>query len=131
MMAGRWVLDSVFNKETAMLCTSLALGYHIATSHHDYGKRQHHMNEFNPGIYAQCGSLVVGGYLNSIGNASLYAAKEVRVAQGLSLVVGGVTGYAKPSPMLMLSYRTGDGTRYSFIPTTPGARGGLHISREF
>jgi hypothetical protein len=112
-----------------MLCASLAVGYHIATSHH--ANHRHDLNEFNPGLYVQCDSLVAGGFLNSLGKPSLYGAKAVEASRGLDLVLGVVTGYGGVSPLLMVSYRMKDGTRLSWIPTTPMNVGGLHLSQEF
>jgi len=116
-----------------MFCTALAIGYHIATAHDASPQYRLRANEANPGLYAQCDSVVIGAYYNTQRRASVYAGKAIRVAPSLELIVGGVTGYtyAPVTPMVMLSYRLSDGTRLSFIPTTPQNVGGLHLSKEF
>lgn len=116
-----------------MLCAALTLGYHIATAHDASLQARSQMNELNPGVYAQCDTIVVGAYFNTVRHTSVYAGKSIQLARGLDLVIGGVTGYkvAPVVPMAMVSYRLADGTRLSLIPTTPKNVGGLHISREF
>lgn len=115
-----------------MFCTTIALGYHLATAHAAVAEVRNRINEFNPGAYVQCDTLVAGAYLNTWGKVSAYGAKEIRLVPRLSIVVGGATGYSRAvTPMAMLTYKMDDGTRLSFIPSTRANLGGLHVSREF
>lgn len=115
-----------------MFCTTLALGYHLATAHAAVAEVRNRINEFNPGAYVQCDSLAAGAYMNTWGRLSVYGAKVVPLAPRTGLVLGAVTGYSRTlTPMAMLTYRLADGTRLSFIPSTPAALGGVHLSREF
>lgn len=102
-------------------------GAHLATYHFD---RSVQRDEINPGAYARCGMTVAGAYRNSWGKGSAYLAATAEWGP-IGLSAGVVTGYGKPSPLLIATVRLPAGLRLGIFPSHDGKSGGIHLLKDF
>lgn len=108
-----------------MSCAALILGVHLYTAH-----VRDDLNNVNPGVYAQCDSLVVGTYYNSVRKQSAYVGYVYSIGP-IDIMSGVVTGYSKPlQPMFVPSIKVDSFRFHLLIPSKQTARGGIHISFE-
>ena len=118
---------------SVIVCAVQAVGLMVASGHTHGG-----YEAFTPGVYAVSPQgLTAGVYSNSHGNAAAFVGKQFEsgkvVGVSAGLLLGGVVGYGKPSPLLVPSLKTGP-VRLSYIPRSPSkpsASDALHISLEF
>lgn len=118
-------------------CLTIAFGAHLITTHNL--PEGHRLNEVNPGLYARCDNNAVGTFRNSHDRQSVYATHQFNAARlhptlhRFELSLGGITGYAKASvlPFAALQYKTQDGYRLAFIPSTKFNQGSIHVTTEF
>jgi len=108
------------------------IGLHLGTYHFD---RNANYREFNPGVYIVKDSFTAGIYANSERKTSAYVGYSLQ-HEGLSLTIGGVTGYTSGiRPMVVPSYKIpGTYMRVAYLPQVPNATKntqGLHFSFEF
>lgn len=109
---------------------SCIIGLHIGTYHID---RNAGFKEFNPGVYADCGGITAGHYLNSEGGKSDYLG--VTTHYGIDWTIGMITGYKRGTmPMILPSVKVTKSLRVIVLPPIPGAHvntAGVHIAYEF
>jgi hypothetical protein len=76
----------------SLLIASLLLGAHIASVH---VPAQPEHNNSNTGFYAQGEQWIAGGYKNSIGRTTLYAAYRHELGYGFDVFAGVASGYTR------------------------------------
>ncbi len=116
-----------------IVCAVQSVGLMLASAHTNGG-----YEPFTPGVYAVSPQgLTAGVYSNSHGDAAAFAGKQFESPKVLGvsagLLIGGVVGYGKPSPLLVPSVKAG-AVRLSYIPkhpSKPSASDALHLSLEF
>lgn len=110
--------------------TACIIGLHIGTYHVD---RNAGFKEFNPGIYADCGGITVGHYLNSEGGKSDYFGYTAHY--GIDWTIGIVTGYKRGTiPMILPSVKVSRHFRVAVLPPIPNAdvnTAAIHVAYEF
>lgn len=74
------------------LIASLVIGAHIASVHAP--QRDYHEN-VNVGLYVQADQVIVGGYRNSIGRRTFYAAYAQPLGYGFDAFAGLASGYQR------------------------------------
>jgi hypothetical protein len=121
----------------------VAIGLHIGSHHVDAAPAGHPAwNDRNPGVYARWASgLVVGTLYNSERRQSAYAAYMLESPRwhGLSasVMVGAITGYAKPIKALASASAALDLSdhatlRLSYLPkANPKSSAVVHLSAEW
>ena len=118
---------------SVIICAVQTVGLMVASGHTHGG-----YEAFTPGVYAvSAQGLTAGVYSNSHGNASAFAGRQFEsgkvIGVSAGLLLGGVVGYGKPSPLLVPSIKTGP-VRLSYIPQHPSKPNGsdaLHLSIEW
>lgn len=118
---------------TIIACAVQTVGMMTFSAHTGGG-----YESFTPGAYVVTPKGYTAGiYSNSNGNASAFAGRQFEAPKvhGVSagLLVGGVLGYGKPSPLLVPSVKVGS-VRISYIPQHPSKPTGsdaLHLSFEW
>lgn len=116
-----------------LLCAVQTLGVMTVSAHSRGG-----YESFTPGVYAVTPQgYTAGVYSNSHGDAAAFVGRqfETREVLGVSagLLLGGVVGYGKPSPLLVPSVKVGH-VRVSYVPQHPSKPTGsdaLHLSVEW
>jgi hypothetical protein len=113
---------------TLIICAVQTLGV-MTVSAHRHGEYE----SVTPGVYAVTpDGYTAGVYSNSHGDASAFIGRQFTRGP-VSLLVGGVAGYGKPSPLVVPSVKVGP-VRLSYIPQHPSKPTGsdaLHLSYEW
>ncbi len=74
-----------------IICTTLALGVHLASYH---ASPLPYQNNINPGVYVECDGWTTGVYRNTLRRTSVYAGYALRSGP-FGLTLGAVSGYQK------------------------------------
>lgn len=111
-----------------MICSSLIIGFHLATYHFN---REAVYQEINPGPYVECDGWQVGAYYNSYKSPAVYVAKKYSYSF-VDLQFGVVAGYKQHPimPLIVPSVKTWN-VRWSLLIPTKANTGGIHMSYEF
>lgn len=121
------IIAALLAMRAAVSSAECRYGVHLGTYHTNReGSRQ----EFNPGAWAVCDGVTAGGYLNSRNKASFYAGYTMTFGP-VDVTAGAVSGYGKPSPLLVPSIGLPHGPRIALVPPHDHRSGGVHFMWEF